>query len=111
MSDPKDIDMDLKEYLDKEPNLNREDRIKYLKAVFGKHFTISELDHSVNYYDLQTILSMAKSQWVNQKLPMSVSKKQILSTDINSVVILESVLNYLNSKKLLKKLVKIDYTE
>ena len=111
MSDPKNVEIDLREYLKKEPNLTSEDKIKYLKAIFDKHFAISELEHSINYYDLQTIISMAKSQWVRQRLPLFVSKKEIVSTDVNSVAILESVLNYLNGNKLLRKLVSINYTE
>lgn len=111
MPDPRSVEQDLREYLLKEPNLRNEDKLKYLKAVFDKHFAVSELEHSINYYDVTQIISMAKSQWVKQRLPLNISKKEMSPSDVGSVAILEAVLNYLNGNKLLRKLTKVDYTE
>jgi len=111
MSDLKNIESDLREYLTKESNLRGEDKFRYLKAIFDKHFAISELEHSINYYDIQTIMSFAKGQWVRQSLPLNVSGKEISSMDVSSVAMLESVLNYLTGNKLLRKLTKVEYTK
>lgn len=110
MSDPKNVENDLREYLLKEPNLRGEDKLTYLKAIFDKHFAISQLEHSVNYYDVQEIMNFAKGQWVRQSLPLEISRKEISPSDVSSVAMLEAVLNYLTGHKLLRKAIKVEYT-
>lgn len=111
MSDPQQIERDLKEYLEKEPNLRREDRFKYLKAIFDKHFEIHSMDHVVNAGDLFEMLHSAKSGYANHKAPMFISRKRIEANEVGHVSVIESFITYLNKNKLLRKLVKFDYTE
>lgn len=111
MSDPQQIEKDLREYLAKEPNLNREDRLTYLQTIFHKHLEVGKLDHLVNSQDLFLIFSDAKMRYGKTKFPVNVGKKQLDHTEGVHMVVLEVFIGYLNRMKLLKKLVKFDYRE
>lgn len=68
-------------------------------------------EHKITYYDIQVIVSSAKTDWVNKTMPFKVSKKTVDGNDPAHVVMIESVINYLNGKGLLNTFVKIDYDE
>lgn len=111
MSDPDQIEKDLKDYLNKEQNLRKEDRYEFLKAIFDKHFSINKLEHRMHYYDIQETIHYAKKCYVDQKVPMFISGKKIDAHELPNIALFESLISYLNSNHLLKKLVKFDYTE
>ena len=111
MSDPQQLDRELREYLEKEPNLRREDRLIYLRAIFNKHLEFNKLEHVVNKGDLHEILSFAKSHFTGARIPVKVSKKQLDNGEATSVSIIEAFISYLNRMHLLKKHVKMDYTD
>jgi hypothetical protein len=108
MSDPKSLELELQEYLNKEPNLRREDRIKYLKAIYEKHLGFSGLEHSISHSDFQFILSVAKNLWTKERIPMYISNKKVDNSDIGNAMVIDSVLNYLNMNHLLRKTVRFD---
>lgn len=110
MSDPQQIEKDIREYLEKEPNLRREDRLQYLRVLFDKHFSLNKLDHVVNYSDFQSIISGAKSAINNLNVPLTVTRKRIESYELANVAMIEAVVSYLNKNQLLKKQVKFDFT-
>lgn len=110
MSDSEILDRELREYLEKEPNLSRADRISYLKAIFDKQLGITKLDHMVNASDLFYIISDAKTQYTKQNSGLSVTKKRLDNSELVNVAIMESFISYLNRMGLTKKLVKFDYT-
>ena len=111
MSDPQQLEREIREYLEKEPNLRREDRLAYLKAIFNKHFEFNKLEHCVNTYDLNEIISGAKNNYSNKRVPVRITKRQVDSSELPHLAIIESFIGYLNRNHLLKKLVKFDYTE
>ena len=111
MSDPQQLDRELREYLEKEPNLRREDRLIYLKAIMNKHFEFNKLEHVINGNDLFHIISTAKNNYTQRALPVRISRKQVDSGEATHVSVLESFISYLNKSNLLKKLVKFDYTD
>ena len=111
MSDPQQLDRELREYLEKEPNLRREDRLIYLKSIFNKHFEFNKLEHVVNSGDLFEIISNAKNGYTKQRMPVKVTRKQLEPGEVPHVAMIESFISYLNNMNLLKKLVKFDYTE
>lgn len=110
MSDPQQIDRDLREYLEKEPNLNRSDRLLFLKTIFNKHLEVTKLDHIVNHMDFFNILSEAKRGYSRVKLPIALTRKQLEPNETPHVVLIESFVSYLLKMNLLKKIVKFDYT-
>jgi hypothetical protein len=111
MSDPQQLDRELREYLEKEPNLRREDRLVYLKSLMNKHLEFNKLDHIVNASDIYDIMSGAKSNYTNKRMPVRISRKQLDSAEATHISVLESFISYLNKMNLLKKLVKFDYTD
>jgi len=111
MSDPQQIERDLRDYLEKEPNLNRADRLVYLKTIFNKHLEVDKLDHQVTYGDFFLILSDAKRHFTNMQVPVKLTKKQIEPNELQHIAFMESFTLYLHKKDLLKKRIGLDYTE
>lgn len=111
MSELQEIERELREYLQKEPNLKREDRLEYLMSIVSKRIKINKLDHLINNSDYFKILSNAKSNYINMKLPVRISSKELEANDAIHVAVVESMLAYLNKNNLLKKFVRFDYTE
>jgi hypothetical protein len=111
MSSLEQVEQELREYLDKEPNLRRQDKLVYLRAIFDKHLTLSKLEHELNYFDFHEILCGAKIAYSNLRLPMRISRKPIDGSEVPNVAMIESVMSYLNKHSLLKRLVRIEYTE
>lgn len=111
MSNPEQLDRELREYLEKEPNLRREDRLIYLRTIINKHLEFGKLEHLVNSGDLHDIMSGAKNNYTNKRLPVRITRKQLDSTEATHISVLESFISYLNRNNLIKKLVKFDYTD
>lgn len=61
--------------------------------------------------DLLKVVSKAKDNMSKFSLPLYISNKEIGQRSVVSLAIVESVLMLLNSKKLLTKQVKIDYSD
>jgi hypothetical protein len=111
MSDSSQLERDLREYLEKEPNLNRADRLAYLQSTFSKHLEMTKMDHVVNYKDLFNIFSVARSHIVNSKMPVFITKKKLETSEAVHVAVMEAFISYLNKNEILKKLVKFDYQD
>lgn len=109
MADAKQIEQELREFLMKEDNIRKSDKLPYLMAIINKHFELDKIDHMVNHYDMMLIISNAKSNFAGTTMPMSISRKEVHSTEVPHVLIFEAIVGYLNRNKLLKRLVKIDY--
>lgn len=111
MSELEEIERDLREYLQKEPNLRREDRLAYLTTIFHKRMELKKLEYVINHNDYFSVLGQAKNFYVKMTLPVRMSRKELLANDATHIAVLESFISYLNRNNLLKKLVKFDYTE
>ena len=104
------IERDLREYLQKEPTLSREDRLRFLMTIFSKRFEFSKLDHVVNRFDLNNIVNQSKTEYSNFALPLNITKKKIESHELVNVAIVEAVFLFLGQHDLLRKTVRLDYT-
>src|SRR5271166_6479739 len=111
MSDPQQIERDLRDYLEKEPNLSRADRLAYLQTIFHKHLEVNKLEHLVTSGDLFLMFSDAKHHHIRAKSPVSVGKKVLTQPESVHVAVMEAFLLYLGRMKLLRKIVKFDYKE
>ncbi len=109
MADPAQIEQELRYFLDIEDNIRKDDRIKYLMAIVKKHYELDKIDHTVNAQDFENMLRNAKSEYVGTSLPVSISGKELTNTETNYVLMIEAFISYLNSNKLLKRLVKFEY--
>lgn len=111
MSELQEIERDLREYLEKEPNLRRDDRLAYLTAIFHKRMELKKLDYVINNNDYFNILAQAKNYYVKMTLPVRLTRKEMSGNDAVHISTFEAFIGYLNKNNLLKKLVKFDYTE
>lgn len=111
MSDPDQIEKDLREYLEKEPNLSRGDRLTYLKTIFHKHLEINKLEHLITYQDVFLILGEARQQFIRLKTPVNITRKILDSHEAVHIALMEAFILHLNSKKLLRKLIKFDFRD
>lgn len=111
MSDPEQIERDLREYLDKEPNLSRNDRMAFLRTIFHKHLEVNRLEHVIPYKDFFLMAADAKRHYIGMKVPLKISKHEVDQNDLTHIAFLESFTLYLNRMNLLRKSIKFDYTE
>ena len=109
MADPKQIEQELKEFLEKDNNMRKSDRLAGIMAIINKHHEIDKIDHMINHSDISHLVNTAKASYAQTTMPMYVSKKEVYPSDANYVLMLESFIGYLNKNKLLKRLVKFDY--
>lgn len=109
MADPKQIEQELRAFLETEDNMRKSDRLPGLMAIINKHFELDKIDHMVNKYDLDSVISHAKTNYAGTIMPMYVSRKEVHATEMNYVLVIEAFVGYLNRNKLLKRLVKFDY--
>ena len=109
MADPKQVEQDLNEYLHKESNLRRDDKIKYLKAIFNKHLEMDSLQHVISPGDLQEIISVAASNTSTVAAKLIISGKEVSGHNPVHIQMVEAVLAYLNKHSLLKRAVGFEY--
>lgn len=67
--------------------------------------------HKITYSDLSFIIGNAKSNYVSNTLPMTISKKLLNTTEPTHVAMVESVIMYLDAKGLISSFIKMDYDE
>jgi len=111
MANMETIEQELRQYLEDSDNLSRQDRYTYLKAIFDKHFAMEKMEHQLTMGDFYEIISVAKSNFVNIVVPAKISKRDVYASDVPHVAMIESIIMYLNKNKLLRRLVRIDYTQ
>lgn len=110
MANMETIEQELRQYIEDSANLSRQDRYTYLKAIFDKHYAMEKTEHLLTMNDFQSIISYAKGQFNQIALPATISKRDVYPSEVPHIMMIEAVIAYLNKSKILKKLVKIDYT-
>lgn len=109
MSDPAQIEDELRAFFEIEDNIRKSDRIHHVMAIVNKHFALDKIDHMVLNYDFNEVINAAKSSYAKTTMPIYISKKEVSPHDVNHLLIMEVFIGYLNKHKLLKRLVKFDY--
>lgn len=110
MANMETIEQELKQYIEDSANLSRQDRYVHLKAIFDKHFAMEKTDHLLTMGDFREIISYAKGQFIQISLPATISNKEVYPTEVPHIMMIEAVIAHLNRYKILKRLVKIDFT-
>jgi hypothetical protein len=108
MSNSEQLDRELREYLEKEPNLARNERLIFLRSIFSKHLEFNKLEHVITNNDFINFINDSKVEYAKLKLPMKISKRSVDSSDTHHVAMVSAVLNYLNKNSLLRRLVRFD---
>ena len=111
MSDPQQIEKDLREYLEKEPNLSRGDRLSYLQTIFHKHLEIDKLNHLITQNDVFLIMADARQQYIKLKTPVKIGRKVLDPDQAVHIAVIEAFLLYLGRTQLLRKFIKFDYKD
>lgn len=109
MADPRQIEQELREFLEMEDHIRKSEKLQYLMAIMNKHFELDKIDHMVTHWDFDQLMSGAKTVYANTTLPMSISCKEIHDSEVKHILMLETFIGYLNKHKLLKRLVKFDH--
>ncbi len=68
------------------------------------------MTYKIDDKDLFMIVSYSKDKMLHLNLPVFVNRKEVEHGSIPSLAILEGILMFLNSKKLLSQFVEVDYT-
>lgn len=110
MADPEIIERELKKFIEESANLNKQDKYTVLRAIFDKHLAMEKVDFQLTYGDFQEIINIAKANFANSTLPLKISKRDVYHGEAPNVSMVEAVIGFLNKNKLLKRLVKFDYT-
>lgn len=108
MSNSEQLDRELREYLEKEPNLARNERLLFLRSIFNKHLEFNKLEHVITSNDFFNLINNSKVEYAKLKLPVKISKRQVDSSEAPHVAMMNSVLSYLNQNDLLRRLVRFD---
>lgn len=108
MSNSDQLDRELREYLEKEPNLARNERLLFLRSIFSKHLDFNKLEHVITNNDFFNLVNDSKVEYTKLTLPMKISKRQVDSSDTPHVAMVNAVLSYLNKNGLLRRLVRFD---
>ena len=111
MADPKMIEQDLYEYLAKEDNLRRDEKIRYLKAIFQKHQDMDSLVHVISPNDLYEIVSVAKNYAATAPHTVTISGKEMSGHNPIHIQMVETVIRYMNKHSLLKRVVGFEYNK
>lgn len=104
------IEAELRRYLEDAPNLSRDDRFIHLMAIFKKHFEMEKTEHLLTMGDFHEIVSYAKSSYARTTMPIKITKREVYTSEVNLVLMIEAIIAYMNKSKVLNKVVKIDYT-
>lgn len=110
MADREQIETEIRQYLTAAQNLSNEGRVTHLMAIFDKHFAMESAEHQLTFKDFHEIIGYAKGQYNYMIMPMRISDKEIYSEELPHTMMIEAVITYLNKFKLLRRLVRIDYT-
>jgi hypothetical protein len=108
MSNPDQLDRELREYLEREPNLGTNERLLFLRSIFSKHLDFNKLEHIINTTDFANIINTSKVEYANLRLPMKISKRLVDNTDYPHVAMINSVISYFNKHSMLRRTVRFD---
>lgn len=111
MSNKEQVLREIIQYLDKADNLHYNDKLKYLQAMFDKHFVFDKLEHVLSYNDVFKIITDAKVNYTNLKTPMKISGRDVAGPELAHVAMIQSVITNLNAFDILKRLVKFDWKD
>ena len=111
MSIKDEVEQELRAYLAKEPDMSRQDRLGYLLSIFDKHLIFATSDYKMQYYDVSNVINGAKRYMSEQHMPVEISRKTLSPNEAVHIALIESLIGFLNQKEVLKKLVKLDYTQ
>lgn len=104
------IVQELREYLNKEPNMLRSDRMESLTQIVDRHLFERNRTHVINRIDLLQMISNGGDKIAKMKMPVFISDKQMDQSEVRHVAMIEAIIGYMNRHGLLNREVNFDYT-
>jgi hypothetical protein len=114
MSDLKDqLDVDISSFFDQIEKQCHNDKLKTLRNLFEKYLHLNKSDYMMDYLDLNSIISKAKSNFANMTFPVYLGdkKRKVGHNEQVNLCVIEAVVGHLNKNDCLKRLPKWDYRE
>lgn len=108
-----DIEVDINSTLEQLESQSFNDKKETLRILLKKYSHLNSVGHSLDYYDLTSIISRAKTIMANKKMPSFLGKKvrKVPQNEEANLCMIESTISYLNKINCLKRLPKFDYRE
>lgn len=107
------VEVDIKEFFDQIDTQNTEDKNKTLRFLLDKYIHLSTSERLMDWHDLNSIISGAKSNFADKAFPVFLGnkKRKVYENEQANLCMVESVIMHLNKNDCLKKLPKFDYRE
>lgn len=98
------IESDINSFLGSLQGLDNNARKDLLKNLIQKHIILTESDLVIDYYDTINMMGRASSIYAQMPVPVTISGKRLDATQLSSYAMLQSVVEFLNSKGAIKRL-------
>jgi hypothetical protein len=108
MNLPDELTHDIVLFLSKVDELKHSDRKELLVAMMRKHLVLSQSDIMLDKYDLDMIISGAKSEYSKEPIPTRISGREIDQNEAVKILLIESAVRVFNNKGALKRIPKFD---
>lgn len=114
MSDIKQqVDVDIRRFFEQIDSQSSSDQIETLRNLLDKYIHLTTADYMLDYHDLNSIISSAKTTFANKTFPVFLGdkKRKVGQGEQANLCVIEAVFGHLNKKDCLKRLPKFDYKE
>lgn len=111
MADPIQVEQEIRQYLTEDSNLTTHDKFNYLMGIFNKHLELNKMEFLIQHKDVESIFDYAKGSMKHFAPTMNISRKKMSHVEYRYVIIMDSLLTFLNRNHLLRRLVKFNFTE
>lgn len=108
MSDLEEIEKELEILLKNIDDIKLDDRLPAIMGIIKKKIEWNPEEFLLTYGDFSDIMSNAKNAYPRATIPMYLSKRPIDNTEVVYIMMMEAFIGFLNRKKIIKRLVKID---
>lgn len=109
MSDPIQIEQEIRDFVETQNDVIRSDFVPNLMKIVNKHLAEENIEHMIVYDDLAKIFDRAKGMYAGATWPTLISGREIKEIEFIYILVMESFTGHLKKNNLLKRLVKFDY--
>ena len=108
-----EIETDIIKFFEQSEKQGISDKRETLRNLLGKYIHLSSAGYVMDHYDLKSIISQAKSKWVEKSFPLYLgdTERKVLETEQANLCLIESTISHINKNECLKKIPKFDYRE
>lgn len=108
MSDLEEMEKELEILLKRIGDIKESDRLSAIMNIIKKKIEWNPEEFLLTYGDFSDIMSNAKNSYPKATIPMYISKRLVDNTEVSYIMMMEAFVSFLNRKKIIKRLIKID---